>query len=141
MHNIDGVNTKRLLPEMIWNIALSKRSASLTAIVPTRSTQYQQGRVRRVMLEFIVSSETRKYAWSVFRAGATCQRRAVVVGERRRDGRIRRPSRGQSLVFRVSTLTVLEDSDRVDSAQTTVRFSTWDVVAHTLCWTVVGTPA
>jgi len=44
-------------------------------------------------------------------------------------------------VFRVSKLTILKDSDRVNSAQTTVKFSTWDVVAHTLYWIVVSTPA
>jgi len=44
-------------------------------------------------------------------------------------------------VFRLFMLAILEDSDRVDSAQTMIKFSTWDVVAHTLCWTVVSTPA
>ena len=46
-------------------------------------------------------------------------------------------------VFRMSMFTILrlEDSDRGDDAQTTVKFSSWDVVTHTLCWTVVRMPA
>ena len=31
-------------------------------------------------------------------------------------------------------LAILEDSDRVNDAQTMVEVSTWDIVAHTLCW-------
>ena len=35
-------------------------------------------------------------------------------------------------VFRLCELATLEDSDRVDDAQTAVEFSTWDVVVHAL---------
>jgi len=37
-------------------------------------------------------------------------------------------------VFRVCKLATLEDSDRIDNAQTTIKFSTWDIVIHTLRW-------
>jgi len=39
---------------------------------------------------------------------------------------------GRLEVFRVCKLAALEDSDRVDDAQTAVEFSTWDIVVHTL---------
>ena len=42
----------------------SSRKASLMAIVPTEGCLYQQGWPRRVMLLSIMSSETRKKAWS-----------------------------------------------------------------------------
>jgi hypothetical protein len=35
-------------------------------------------------------------------------------------------------VFRLCELATLEDSDRVDDAQTAVELSTWDVVVHAL---------
>jgi hypothetical protein len=37
-------------------------------------------------------------------------------------------------VFRVCKLATLEDSDRIDDAQTAVKFSTWDIVIHALHW-------
>ena len=35
-------------------------------------------------------------------------------------------------VFRLCKLATLEDSDRVDDAQTSVELSTWDIVVHVL---------
>jgi hypothetical protein len=35
-------------------------------------------------------------------------------------------------VFRLGKLATLEDSDRVDDAQPSVEFATWDVVVHAL---------
>ena len=39
---------------------------------------------------------------------------------------------GRLEVFRVCELATSEDSDRVDDAQTAVKFSSWDIVVHTL---------
>jgi hypothetical protein len=44
-----------------------------------------------------------------------------------------RPAEDSGLeVFRLGKLATLEDSDRVDDAQPSVKFTTWDVVVHTL---------
>lgn len=43
---------------------ISSMKASLMAIVPTPDLRYQHGWPRRVMEESIMSSETRKNAWS-----------------------------------------------------------------------------
>jgi hypothetical protein len=44
-----------------------------------------------------------------------------------------RPTENSCLeVLRLSKLTTLEDSDRVNDAQPSVKFTTWDGVIHTL---------
>mgnify|MGYP007107143660 FL=1 len=45
-------------------MALSSMKASLIAIMPTLGIRYQQGEPRRVLDESMISSETRKKAWS-----------------------------------------------------------------------------
>jgi hypothetical protein len=43
------------------------------------------------------------------------------------------PAKGGRLeIFRLCKLATLEDSNRVDDAQTPVEFSTWDIVVHAL---------
>jgi len=124
MHKINGVNIKRLVPEIVWNIAPSKISASLTAIIPTLSTQYQQGGPRRVIPEFIMSSETRRYAWGLRASHMSETRSGGGRGKKkRRLHSMAQPRTAALKVFGVSMLTILENSDRVDSAQTTVKFS------------------
>jgi len=113
------------------------------AIMPTPFTRYQQGWPRRVMLASIISSDTRKYAWSFPQRAYMSGRAVAWKGERGRetdpfDG----PAEDHRLeVFRVCKLATLEDSDRVDDAQTAVKFSTRYVVIHTLRWTMVRTTA
>jgi len=131
-------STKRFLLEISWNIAPSRMDASMTAVIPTPSTRYQQDRPRRVMLESIMSSEMRTYAWSPFDMSETRS-----GGGRGKENSMVQPRTVALKVFRMSMLTILrlEDSDRGDDAQTTIKFSSWDVVAHTLCWTVIRMPA
>jgi hypothetical protein len=44
-----------------------------------------------------------------------------------------RPAKDGCLeVFRLGKLAALEDSDGVDDTQPSVKFTTWDVVVHTL---------
>jgi len=135
MHKIDEVHVKRFLSETIWNIAPSKMRPSLTAVIPTPAAT---GNVR---IHHVVGNEG--ICLDPFSCGGYLSetRSGGGRGKKRRPHSTAQPRTVALKVFRVSILTALEDSDRVDSAQTTVKLSIWDIAAHTVCWGVVRTTA
>jgi hypothetical protein len=78
-----------------------------------------------------MSSVTSKYAWSL--SGSLLGRAGEeVVGEGEADPFDGPTEDGSFKVFRLCELATIEDSDRVDDAQTLVELSTWNIVIHAL---------
>lgn len=69
-----------------------------------------------------------KWAWSW--SGLSYQ--AAPYGEKEADPFDHPPEDGCLEVFRLCQIAALQDSGRVDDAQTTKELSTWDIAVHDL---------
>ena len=137
---------KRFLLEVIWNIAPSKMSASPMAIASTPSTQYQHGLTAtdNAQIHYVVGNEEiclETFVREIHVRDTQWWWKGKEEETAPFDGQPMTAALKSIPGFKISMFTILEVSDRVDAAQTTVKFSSWDIVPHTLCWTVIRTPA
>jgi hypothetical protein len=134
VHKIDEVNVKWVLAKVFANhledpalqdkrVVYSRKSDSLYT-VPAGLAAASDARAHDIIRNEIISLEL---DWAI-----SVSDRTVALREKKTDPFDEPAENGSLEVFRLCKLVTLEDSDRVDDAQTPVEFSAWDVVVHDL---------
>lgn len=140
MHKVDEVNIKCLLPEVLANhledgpfqneCIVDGHHADAVHAIPTGLAAAGDARIH-----YVIGNE--EVCLELFCAGSYLSRRAVAGKGKEETYPFDGPAEDGCLeVLRVRKLAALEDSDRVDDAQTAVKLSTRDIVVHTLGWTM-----